>query len=146
MVPFHATDEHYDPSGSHLAPGMGEALLLEGSADSTAFEMSIEQILGPSLQAGQIVVMDNLSTQTGARVRRAISARGCQLLFLLSSSLDFSPIEEAFSKLKAVLRSVGARTQEDLQEASGQALLTITAQYARGWFGHYGYQSAASDT
>ncbi len=55
--------------------GMGEALILEGSADSTAFEMYIEQILGPSLQAGQIVVMDNLSTHTGTRVRQAISAR-----------------------------------------------------------------------
>jgi transposase len=121
--------------------GMGEALILEGSADGQAFEIYIEQILGPSLQAGQIVVMDNLSTHRGARVRQATEERGCQLLFLPSYSPGFSPIEEAFSKLKAVLRSVGARTQEALQEAIGRALLTITVQDAHGWFTHCGYSS-----
>ncbi len=76
--------------------GMGEALMLEGSADGSVFEIYIEQVLAPSLQAGQIVVMDNLSTHTGERVRQALSVKGCQLLFLPSSSPDFSPIEEAF--------------------------------------------------
>ena len=121
--------------------GMGEALMLEGSADSTAFESYVEQLLAPSLQAGQIVVMDNLSTHTGDKVRQAISARGCQLLFLPSYSPDLSPIEEAFSKLKAFLRRVGARTPERLQEAIGQALLTITPHDAIGWFSHCGYSS-----
>lgn len=118
---------------------MGEAFILEGSADGQAFEISLEQILAPSLQAGQIVVMDNLSTHTGEKVRQAIEARGCQLLFLPSYSPDLSPIEEAFSKLKAFLRRVGARTPETLQEALGQALLTITARDALGWFTHCGY-------
>jgi len=76
--------------------GMGEALILEGSADSIAFEIYIEQILAPALQAGQIVVMDNLSTHTGEKVRQAIEVQGCQLLFLPSYSPDLSPIEEAF--------------------------------------------------
>ena len=119
--------------------GMGEALMLEGSADASVFEIYIEQVLAPSLQAGQIVVMDNLSTHTGERVRQSLSARGCQLLFLPSYSPDLSPIEEAFSKLKAFLRHVGARTPETLQEALGQALLTITSQDAKGWFRHCGY-------
>jgi len=119
--------------------GMGEALILEGSADALAFEIYIEQILAPSLQAGQIVVMDNLSTHMGERVRQALSDKKCQLLFLPSYSPDFSPIEEAFSKLKAFLRCVGARTPEALQEAIGQALLTITDQDALGWFAHCGY-------
>jgi transposase len=121
--------------------GMGEALILEGSADAPVFELYIEQILAPSLQAGQIVILDNLSTHIGEKVRQAIEARGCQLLFLPSYSPDFSPIEEAFSKLKACLRRVGARTQEALQEAIGQALLTITKQDALGWFTHCGYHS-----
>jgi transposase len=121
--------------------GMGEALILEGSADTMAFEIYIERILAPSLQAGQIVVMDNLSTHTGERVRQALTAKGCQLLFLPSYSPDFSPIEEAFSKLKAFLRRVEARTPETLQEALGQALLTITAHDAHGWFTHCGYCS-----
>ncbi len=123
--------------------GMGEALILEGSADTTAFEIYIERILAPSLQAGQVVVMDNLSTHTGEKVWQAIEARGCQLLFLPSYSPDLSPIEEAFSKLKAFLRRVGARTPETLQEALRQALLTITVQDAHGWFGHCGYQPVA---
>jgi transposase len=106
--------------------------------DSTVFEIYMEQILVPSLQAGQIVVMDNLSTHTGEKIRQAIEARGCQLLFLPSYSPDLSPIEEAFSKLKAFLRQVGARTPETLQEALGQALLTITVQDAHGWFRHCG--------
>jgi len=121
--------------------GMGEAFILEGSADTTVFELYIEQILAPSLQAGHIVVLDNLNTHTGEKVRRAIEARGCQLLFLPSYSPDLSPIEEAFSKLKAFLRRVGARAPEALQEMIGQALQTITVQDAHGWFRHCGYLS-----
>ena len=75
---------------------MGEALILEGSADASVFELYIEQILAPSLQAEQIVILDNLSTHIGEKVRQAIEAQGCQLLFLPSYSPDFSPIEEAF--------------------------------------------------
>ena len=119
---------------------MGDAFLLEGSADTTVFELYIEQILAPSLQAGRIVILDNLHTHTGEKVRQAIEAQGCQLLFLPSSSPDLSPIEQAFSKIKAVLRRVGARTPEALQEAIGQALLTITARDALGWFTHGGYR------
>ncbi|HEY7418140.1 MAG TPA: IS630 family transposase, partial [Ktedonobacteraceae bacterium] len=116
--------------------GMGEAFLLEGSADTTMFELYVEQILAPSLQAGQIVILDNLNTHTGAKVRQAIEAQGCQLLFLPSYSPDFSSIEEAFSQLKAFLRPVSAHTHEALQEAIGQALLTITTHDALGWFTH----------
>jgi transposase len=121
--------------------GMGEAFILEGSADSTVFELYIEQILTPSLQAGQMVILDNLNTHTGAKVRHAIEARGCQLLFLPAYSPDFSPIEEAFSKIKAALRKAGARTHEVLQEAIAAALLTVTAADAAGWFRHCGYAS-----
>ncbi|GHO54475.1 hypothetical protein KSB_29500 [Ktedonobacter robiniae] len=113
--------------------------MLEGPTDTIAFEIYIEQILAPSLQAGQIAVMDNLSSHAGEKVRQALSARGCQLLFLPSYSPDLSPIEEAFSKLKAFLRRVGARPPEALQEAIGQALLPITIQDAHGWFGYCGY-------
>jgi transposase len=119
--------------------GMGEALILEGSADALVFEIYLKQVLLPSLEPGQTVVMDNLSTHTGEKVRQAIEARGCHLLFLPSYSPDLSPIEEAFSKLKAFLRRSQARTHEALQEAITQALKTITAQDAQGWFGHCGY-------
>ena len=119
--------------------GMGEAFILEGAADAVAFELYIEQILAPSLHSGQIVIMDNLSIHQGARVRQAIEAKGCQLLFLPAYSPDLSPIEEAFSKLKTYLRRVGARTHEALFDAIAAALLTVTAADARGWFTHCGY-------
>jgi len=119
--------------------GMGAALILEGSANTTAFELYIEQVLAPTLQAGQIVIMDNLQAHKSARVRLAIEAKGCQLLFLPGYSPDLSPIEEAFSKLKTARLRAGARTREALEEAIAQALLTITAQDAQGWFQHCGY-------
>jgi transposase len=119
--------------------GMGEAFILAGAADAVAFELYIEQILAPSLHRGQIVIMDNLSIHQGRRVRQAIEAKGCQLLFLPAYSPDLSPIEEAFSKLKTYLRRVGARTHQALIDAITQALLTVTAADARGWFTHCGY-------
>jgi transposase len=119
--------------------GMGAAFILEGSANTTAFELYVEQVLAPSLHTGQIVVMDNLQAHKSAQVRLAIEAKGCQLLFLPSYSPDLTPIEEAFSKLKTALRRAGARTREALEEAIGRALLTITAQDAQRWFQHCGY-------
>jgi transposase len=119
--------------------GMGESMLIEGSANTVAFEQYIEKVLAPALTAGQIVLMDNLAAHKSVRVEEVIQARGCQLLFLPSYSPDFSPIEETFSKLKTSLRLAGARTQEALQEAIEHALLTITTQDAHGWFGHCGY-------
>jgi transposase len=119
--------------------GIGAAFVLDGAADSTAFEIYVEQILAPSLIPGQIVILDNLSIHQGPRVRQAIEARGCQLLFLPAYSPDLSPIEEAFSKLKTWLRRMSARSREVLQEAIATALTLITPQDALGWFTHCGY-------
>jgi transposase len=130
---------------SMSAQGMGEALLLDGAADAAAFEVYVEQLLAPSLKPGQIVILDNLSIHQGPRVKEAIEARGCRLLFLPAYSPDFSPIEEAFSKVKTFLRRQGARTREALQEAIAQALLTVTAQDACGWFTHCGYPSLSNE-
>jgi transposase len=125
--------------------GMGEALILDGAADGAAFEIYMEQVLAPSLRPGQIVILDNLSIHLGPRVKQAIEAHGCRLLFLPAYSPDFSPIEEAFSKLKTFLRRVGARTREGLQDALAQALTLITAQDALGWFTHCGYPPPPSE-
>ncbi len=73
-------------------------MIIEGSVNALAFEAYVEQIPAPSLVAGQIVVLDNLSGNIGARVRQLIEARGCELLFLPAYSPDYSPIEETFSK------------------------------------------------
>ena len=75
-------------------------------------------------------------------MRQLIEERGCELLFLPAYSPDYSPIEETFSKVKAFLRRVGARTHETLQEAIGLALETVTTQDALGWFTHCGYHPA----
>jgi transposase len=123
--------------------GMGEALIVDGAANTELFEIYIKQILAPSLEPGQMVIMDNLSIHKGNKVRQLIEARGCQVLFLPAYSPDLSPIEEAFSKIKAILRRVGARTREALQEALEQALLTITQADASGWFRHCGYSQAS---
>jgi transposase len=122
--------------------GIGACMIIAGAVNGQVFEAYVEQILAPSLVAGQIVVLDNLSVHTGARVRQLIEEKGCELFFLPAYSPDYSPIEETFSKLKAFLRRVGARTHEALQEAIGQALETVTAQDALGWFTHCGYQPA----
>ena len=125
--------------------GMGEALVWQGATDASTFEAYIQQVLAPSLQRGQIVVMDNLSSHQSERVRKAIEACGCQLLFLPTYSPDFSPIEGAFSKLKTFLRRLEARTQETLLEAIAQGLLTITPADALGWFTHCGYLPPAQE-
>lgn len=119
--------------------GIGASMIIEGAINTVALEVYVEQILAPSLSAGQIVVMDNLSVHKGTRMRQLIEAQGCQLLFLPAYSPDYSPIEETFSKVKAFLRRVGARTHEALQEALAQALETVTTQDALGWFRHCGY-------
>ena len=123
--------------------GIGEALILDGAANTEFFEIYVEQILLPSLEPGQIVIMDNASIHKGKKVQHLIEARNCQVLFLPAYSPDFSPIEEAFSKIKSVLRQKGARTREALQEALEYALTTVAATDARGWFSHCGYLPAA---
>ncbi len=77
---------------------------IEGSLDGEAFLPYVERLLCPTLKPGQIVVMDNLQVHKMKRVQELIEGRGCQLVFLPSYSPDFNPIEEAFSRIKAVVR------------------------------------------
>lgn len=119
--------------------GLGEIFLIDGAANGDLFEAYVEYILVPTLHSGETVIMDNLSIHKRKKVRQLIEAQGCQVLFLPPYSPDFSPIEEAFSKVKAALRRIGARTHEALQEALESACATITASDALGWFRHCGY-------
>jgi transposase len=100
--------------------GMGACLTVERATTKVVFETYVERVLAPSLSAGQVVVMDNLSAHKGERVRELIERRGCELVFLPPYSPNFSPIEEAFSKVKAHLRKA-ARTRGLLVEAIGTA-------------------------
>ena len=121
--------------------GMGECLAVEGSTTTAVFEAYLERVLVPSLRAGQVMVMDNLSAHKGSRVRELIESRGCELIYLPPYSPDFNPIEEAFAKLKALLRKAGARSREVLIEAMGRALEALTARDARNFFEHRGYRA-----
>ena len=107
------------------------------------FEAYTERVLAPSLRPGQVVVMDNLSSHKGSRVRELLEARGCELVYLPPYSPDLNPIEQAFAKLKALLRKAGARTRQALLEAMGRALDAVTASDARGFFEHCGYHTSA---
>jgi transposase len=120
--------------------GMGPSLAVEGTTSATLFETYVKKVLAPTLRPGQIVVMDNLSAHKGARVGDLVAQRGCELLYLPPYSPDLNPIEEAFSKMKGIVRRAEARSREALIEAIGRALEAITSRDARGFFGHCGYR------
>jgi transposase len=86
------------------------------------------------------MIMDNLSAHKPARVKELIESRGCELIYLPAYSPDFNPIEEAFSKIKGMLREAGARTKDALVGALGEALSAVSVQDARGYFEHVGYR------
>jgi transposase len=120
--------------------GMGPSMAVEGSTTKEVFETYVEHFLGPTLRKGQTVVMDNRGPHKGKKVREFIEGMGCELLYLPPYSPDLNPIEEAFSKVKRLLRVIGARTREALVEAIGKALGVVTAKDARSFFAHCGYR------
>jgi transposase len=126
-----------------LLGGMGETMAVEGSTDKEVFEAYVERVLAPTLEAGQVVIMDNLPAHKPAGVRELIEERGCELIYLPAYSPDLNPVEEAFSQIKAMLRRVGARTKDALVDALGEALSAVSAQDARGYFEHAGYRLRA---
>jgi transposase len=119
--------------------GMGPSLAVEGATNGEVFETYVERVLAPTLRSAQVVVMDNLNAHKGERIKELIEERGCELVYLPPYSPDFNPIEEAFSKIKGLLRKVEARTREALVEAIGVAISAVTAGDARGFFAHCGY-------
>ena len=126
-----------------LLGGMGETMAVEGSTNREVFEAYVEHALAPTLQAGRVVIMDNLCAHKPARVRELIEGRGCELIYLPAYSPDFNLIEEAFSKIKGMLRQAGARTKEALVDVLGEALSAVSVQDATGYFEHAGYRLLA---
>ena len=123
-----------------LEGAMGESMSVEGATDTQAFEAYVERFLAPSLSKGQVVVLDGLGAHRPQRIRELIEAKGADLVLLPSYSPDLNPIEEAFSKIKHLVRKEGQRVREALVEAIGRALGTVTAEDAAGWFAHAGYR------
>jgi len=119
--------------------GSTACMALEGATDTEVFRAYVREVLVPTLQRGDIVVMDNLWPHKSDLTLQLIAAAGAQVLFLPAYSPDFNPIEMMWSKIKNFLRSVEARTLADLVTAIGQALARITPQDALGWFTCCGY-------
>jgi transposase len=122
--------------GSH---GVEAVMTIAGATDAEVFRIYVDQVLRPTLHPGDIVIMDNLRAHKAVGIREAIAQSGARVLYLPPYSPDLAPIERCWSKLKSILRTAKARTREALDEAIAQALATITAADARGWFQHCGY-------
>jgi len=119
--------------------GLEAPMTIAEATDGDIFLAYLEQVLCPRLRPGQVVIMDNLSVHKVAGVRERIEAVGARLLYLPPYSPDFNPIEQAWSKVKQILRSLKARTADALEAAVAEALAAITTENAVAWFSHWGY-------
>ena len=113
--------------------GMGATMLVSGATDQHVVQAYVKQVLGPTLRAGQVVVLDNLSAHKRAALEPLLAQYGCQLWFLPPYSPDLSPIELVFAKIKQAVRRAAARTSEALEAAIAQALSLISASDAQGF-------------
>ncbi len=119
--------------------GMMAPMVLDGPMNRLAFLAYVQQVLVPELEPGDIVIMDNLPAHKGSKVREAIEAVGAGLLYLPPYSPDFNPIENAFSKLKALLRKAAERTVENLWRLIGDLIETFSTQECANYFSAAGY-------
>ena len=120
--------------------GMVAPMVLDGPINGHAFQAYVDQVLVPELRPGDIVIMDNLGSHKGRAVRAAIEAVGAMLLYLPPYSPDFNPIENAFSKLKALLRKAAERTVDALWDTIGALIPVFTATECANFFAAAGYE------
>jgi transposase len=119
--------------------GLTAPLVVDSAVNGDVFLAYVEQVLAPTLTAGDIVIMDNLSSHKVAGVREMIEARGATLLYLPPYSPDLNPIEQAFAKLKALLRKLAARTVAALWDALGDLIYRFTPQECLNYLANAGY-------
>jgi transposase len=124
--------------------GVVTAMVTEGATDATVFRGFVEHFLVPVLRRGDIVVMDNLSSHKVSGVREAIEGVGAQLWYLPPYSPDFNPIEQAWSKVKSVLRSITPKTTRQLYRAVGTALRRVTRRECQNYFANCGYLATSN--
>jgi transposase len=127
--------------GALRLTGMTAPMVLDGPMNGAWFLAYVEQVLAPTLKPGDMVIMDNLPAHKGASVRAAIEAVGARLLLLPPYSPDLNPIENAFSKLKAMLRKAAARTIDRLWDAIAQIIQTYSTQECANYFAAAGYNA-----
>lgn len=116
-------------------------MVLDGPINGIAFQAYVDQVLVPELEPGDIVVMDNLGSHKGTGIRTAIEAAGASLLYLPPYSPDFNPVENAFAKLKAMLRKAAERTVDGLWNAIGRIIDTVTPKECTNYFAAAGYDA-----
>ena len=119
--------------------GSTACMVVDGATTKDIFKAYVEQILLPTLHAGDVIVLDNLSAHKNKEIRDLTEAVGVQLWFLPPYSPDLNPIEKMWSKIKAILRMLKARTEQALIHAVAKALEAVTAKDAKGWFDSCGY-------
>jgi transposase len=127
-------------TGALRLGGMTAPMVLDGPMNGDAFRVYIEQVLVPTLVPGDVVIMDNLPAHRATCIREAIETAGARLRYLPPYSPDFNPIENAFSKLKALLRKAAARTIRSLWDAIRDALPQITPAECANYFTAAGYE------
>jgi len=127
--------------GALRLTGMTAPMVLDRAMTGAWFLAYVEQVLVPTLRPGDVVIMDNLPAHRSAPVRRAIEAAGAELRLLPPYSPDFNPIENAFAKLKALLRRAAARTVTALERAIAEAIETFTPQECANYFAAAGYDT-----
>lgn len=130
---------HYTVVAALGLDGIEAPWVFQGATNGVAFETYVEHVLAPSLQAGDLVVIDNLSAHQSDGIRRRIEACGAHLHFLPPYSPDWNPIELCWAKVKAALRKAKARTFDALVNALADALRAIRPTDAFAWFAHCGY-------
>ena len=131
--------ENISMLASLSSSGVEAPMTITGAVDGTVFKIYVEEVLCPTLQAGDLVIMDNLAVHKVKGIRELIEAVGAKLMYLPPYSPDLNPIEKCWSKIKTYLRSAKARTRTELDQAIKEALLLITAKDASGWFKSCGY-------
>ncbi|HEX6623543.1 MAG TPA: transposase, partial [Pyrinomonadaceae bacterium] len=122
--------------------GLLATMTLVGAVDTLAFDAYLLRVLSPRLRKGDVVVLDNLGAHRASRIEEVAESRGARVLWLAPYSPDFGPIEQCRSKIKAYLRGVKARTEDELNKTPAQAIGLVTKADIRGWFKHCGYSSA----
>jgi transposase len=120
--------------------GMSAPMVLDGPMTRDWFLAYVEQVLAPTLTAGDVVILDNLPAHKGAAIQAAIEAHGARLQFLPPYSPDFNPIEMAFAKLKALLRKAAERTVAGLWNSVGDLLDAFTPIECLNYFAAAGYE------
>jgi transposase len=119
--------------------GLTAPMVIDGAINGDLFVAYLEQVLGPTLRSGDVVVLDNLSSHKRAEVRTLLEGAGCRLVYLPPYSPDFNPIELAFAKLKTLLRKARQRTRDDLWDFLGQAMDAFAPDECENYFWHCGY-------